>query len=489
MESNGKSVTLSGGLVDTSTGPIVWGEPGTNGQHAFYQLLHQGTKVVPADFIAPVESLNPIGNHHNLLISNFIAQTEALMRGKTEAEVRAEGVVEALVHHKVFEGNRPTNSIFVDRLSPKTLGALIAMYEHKIFVQGSIWRVNSFDQWGVELGKQLAKSVLADLGSSDQVISHDASTNSLINHYRSVKAPSVEKVAHRATEFDKIVLRHASKARAEVLLHGGQVISYSTSNFAEQLFVSAMSALSQGKAVRGGVPICFPQFATRGPLPQHGLLRQSDGWHVVEATADEKAVSVELRHVDNAATRAVWPHSFEVTVCVTLTEGDLSMAMKVKNTSEDTFSFTCALHTYIRVADVRRSAVLGLAGCSYEDTTRGGRLCTESAAAIVPEGEIDRVYISAPDEVCVIDEISLRRFVVRKQSFQDIVVWNPWVERSLRIVDLPNDAYKQFVCVEVGQIHEPVTLHPGGEWTGLQSFSVEAVTAEQVHREVHLSRS
>jgi glucose-6-phosphate isomerase len=192
MESNGKSVTRSGERVDYSTGPVIWGEPGTNGQHAFYQLIHQGTKLIPCDFLAPIETHNPIGNHHRLLLSNFFAQTEALMKGKTAAEARAElesaglsgRALEALLPHKVFDGNRPTNTILFRRLTPRTLGALIAMYEHKIFVQGIVWNINSFDQWGVELGKQLAKTILPELGQEGPLHSHDASTAGLIRYYR-----------------------------------------------------------------------------------------------------------------------------------------------------------------------------------------------------------------------------------------------------------------------------------------------------------------
>lgn len=189
MESNGKYVTRSGERVETSTGPVLWGEPGTNGQHAFYQLIHQGTKLIPCDFLAPVESLNPIENnkHHEILLSNFFAQTEALMIGKTVEEVRKEmgkNADDKVVPHRVFEGNRPTNSILFQKLTPASLGSLIAMYEHKIFVMGVIWDINSFDQWGVELGKQLAKSILPELAQSGDVKSHDASTNGLINHYK-----------------------------------------------------------------------------------------------------------------------------------------------------------------------------------------------------------------------------------------------------------------------------------------------------------------
>jgi glucose-6-phosphate isomerase len=192
MESNGKSVNRDGERVDVSTGPIIWGEPGTNGQHAFYQLIHQGTKLVPADFLAPIETHNAIGEHHPILLSNFFAQTEALMKGKTADEVRAEleaaGMsgekLENLIPHKVFEGNKPTNSIMFRKLTPRTLGSLIALYEHKIFTQGIIWKINSFDQWGVELGKQLAKAILPELKGDEKVSSHDASTNGLINHYK-----------------------------------------------------------------------------------------------------------------------------------------------------------------------------------------------------------------------------------------------------------------------------------------------------------------
>ncbi len=192
MESNGKSVDRSGQAVDYATAPVVWGEPGTNGQHAFYQLIHQGTRLIPCDFIAPVESHNPIGKHHEMLLANFFAQTEALMKGKTPDEVRAELAasgtprdrIEALVMHKTFTGNRPTTSIMVQRLTPETLGALIALYEHKIFVQGIVWDIYSFDQWGVELGKQLAQRILPELEGRAPVTTHDASTNGLINYYK-----------------------------------------------------------------------------------------------------------------------------------------------------------------------------------------------------------------------------------------------------------------------------------------------------------------
>jgi len=185
MESNGKSVSLDGGRVSHQTGPVVWGEPGTNGQHAFYQLIHQGTKLIPADFIGFCRSHNPRGDHHDKLTANLFAQTEALAFGKTEEEVKAEGVAGPLVAHKVFEGNRPTNTILADMLTPATLGALVALYEHKVFVQGVIWGINSFDQWGVQLGKVLAGKVLEELASKEEPeLQHDSSTNSLIRRYR-----------------------------------------------------------------------------------------------------------------------------------------------------------------------------------------------------------------------------------------------------------------------------------------------------------------
>ncbi|MBK8138821.1 MAG: glucose-6-phosphate isomerase [Chloroflexi bacterium] len=194
MESNGKSVTLGGERVDYDTGPILWGEPGTNGQHAFYQLIHQGTKLIPCDFLAPARTLNPVGSHHPVLLANYFAQTEALMKGKTAAEVRAEFAAagnpapsEMLVAAKTFEGNRPSNSFLFSQMTPEMLGALVALYEHKIFTQGVIWNVNSFDQWGVELGKQLAKVIEPELDGDTLVTSHDASTNGLINAYKQMR--------------------------------------------------------------------------------------------------------------------------------------------------------------------------------------------------------------------------------------------------------------------------------------------------------------
>jgi glucose-6-phosphate isomerase len=195
MESNGKSVDRDGKSVSYQTGPVIWGEPGTNGQHAFYQLIHQGTKLIPCDFIAPAISQNPIGDHHEKLLSNFFAQTEALMMGKTEAEVEKElsaaGMDKEAIRTygppRVFEGNRPSNSIMFRQLTPRTLGSLIAMYEHKIFVQGIIWNIFSFDQWGVELGKVLAKKILPELRSTDNITSHDSSTNGLINYFKRLK--------------------------------------------------------------------------------------------------------------------------------------------------------------------------------------------------------------------------------------------------------------------------------------------------------------
>lgn len=187
MESNGKSADRNGNAVDYKTGPVIWGEPGTNGQHAFYQLIHQGTLLIPCDFIAPAITHNAIGDHHVKLLSNFFAQTEALMNGKTVEELKKENVPDELIPYKLFTGNRPTNSFLVKQITPYTLGQLIALYEHKIFVQGVIWNIYSFDQWGVELGKQLANKILPELISKDEVSSHDASTNGLINAFKKMK--------------------------------------------------------------------------------------------------------------------------------------------------------------------------------------------------------------------------------------------------------------------------------------------------------------
>lgn len=191
MESDGKHVDLEGRQVDYQTGPIIWGQPGTNGQHAFYQLIHQGTKLIPCDFIGFYQALNPLGRHHDLLMANFFAQTEALAFGKTAGEVAADGVPAFQVPHRTFEGNRPTNTILAERLTPETLGKLIALYEHKVFVQGTIWNINSFDQWGVELGKVLANRIIPELESaSEPKLAHDSSTNSLIRRYRKQKGIS-----------------------------------------------------------------------------------------------------------------------------------------------------------------------------------------------------------------------------------------------------------------------------------------------------------
>ncbi|MEM9587216.1 MAG: glucose-6-phosphate isomerase, partial [Planctomycetota bacterium] len=186
MESNGKSVTLAGDLVDHPTGPIYWGEPGTNGQHSFYQLIHQGTHLIPCDFIAFAKSLNPLGDHHDKLTANVFAQGEALAMGKTAQQVRDEGTADDLVPHRVFAGNRPSNTLLIEQLTPAVLGKLVALYEHSVFTQGVIWQINPFDQWGVELGKQLAKAIIPEL-QADVPLAHDSSTNQLIQRYRSLR--------------------------------------------------------------------------------------------------------------------------------------------------------------------------------------------------------------------------------------------------------------------------------------------------------------
>jgi glucose-6-phosphate isomerase len=190
MESNGKHVTLDGQRVTCDTSAIYWGEPGTNGQHSFYQLIHQGTRLIPCDFIAFAHALTPLGRHHDMLLANVFAQAEALAFGKTTEQVKAEGTPDWLVPHRVFEGNRPSNTILAERLSPETLGNLIALYEHIVFTQGAIWQIDSFDQWGVELGKVLAQRIIPELESvAEPNLAHDSSTNNLIRRYRVLKKP------------------------------------------------------------------------------------------------------------------------------------------------------------------------------------------------------------------------------------------------------------------------------------------------------------
>jgi glucose-6-phosphate isomerase len=188
MESNGKHVTLEGDRVNYETGPIYWGEPGTNGQHSFYQLIHQGTRLIPCDFIGFIKTLNPLGRHHDMLLANVFAQAEALAFGKTPEQVKAEGTPDWLVPHRVFEGNRPSNVLLAEKLTPETLGKLVALYEHSVFTQGSIWQIDSFDQWGVELGKVLAQHIISEIEApGDPSLKHDPSTNNLISRYRKLK--------------------------------------------------------------------------------------------------------------------------------------------------------------------------------------------------------------------------------------------------------------------------------------------------------------
>jgi glucose-6-phosphate isomerase len=191
MESNGKHVTLDGARVDYNTGPIYWGEPGTNGQHSFYQLIHQGTRLIPCDFIAFARTRNPLGRHHDMLLANVFAQTQALAFGKTAEEVKAEGTPDWLVPHRLFEGNRPSNTLLLEALTPAALGKLVALYEHSVFTQGAIWRIDSFDQWGVELGKALAQRIIPELESTKEPERHhDSSTTALIRRYRRLKGPA-----------------------------------------------------------------------------------------------------------------------------------------------------------------------------------------------------------------------------------------------------------------------------------------------------------
>jgi glucose-6-phosphate isomerase len=197
MESNGKHVTLDGSTVDYPTGPIYWGEPGTNGQHSFYQLIHQGTDIVPVDLIGFARSLHDLGEHHDILTSNVFAQAQALAFGRTEEQVRATGTPEHVVAHRVMEGNRPTNVLLCDILTPRLLGSMIALYEHSVFVQGVVWGVDSFDQWGVELGKELATAIMPELAAeTEPELDHDSSTNALITRYRHLKEKGEDRVHH-----------------------------------------------------------------------------------------------------------------------------------------------------------------------------------------------------------------------------------------------------------------------------------------------------
>ncbi len=216
MESNGKHVTLDGARVDYDTGAIFWGEPGTNGQHSFYQLIHQGTRLIPCDFIGFMRSNNPLGDHHDLLMSNVFAQSEALAFGKTPEQVRAEGTPEEIVPHRVMEGNRPSNTILAERLDPETLGTLVALYEHSVFTQGAIWGIDSFDQWGVELGKALAVAIIPELQAAEEPkLQHDSSTNALIRRYRQARAQGVGRARPRRASARRVGVEPARRARAD----------------------------------------------------------------------------------------------------------------------------------------------------------------------------------------------------------------------------------------------------------------------------------
>ncbi|HEX7341704.1 MAG TPA: glucose-6-phosphate isomerase [Rhodanobacteraceae bacterium] len=245
MESNGKHVTLTGKHVDYATGPIFWGEPGTNGQHSFYQLIHQGTPLIPCDFIAFGEALNPLGTHHDLLIANVIAQAEALAMGKTTAEVRAEGTPARLVPHKVFEGNRPTSLLTADRLTPHALGALVALYEHSVFVQATIWNIDPFDQWGVELGKVLAKKVAAEIDDAKARLKHDASTNAAIRWYRKAR----ETAPGKRTDSKKTLALDIGGSHVKALISGSRQAQRFVSgpNLTPQQMMDQLAKLLKGK--------------------------------------------------------------------------------------------------------------------------------------------------------------------------------------------------------------------------------------------------
>uniref|UniRef100_A0A7S4NU59 glucose-6-phosphate 1-epimerase n=1 Tax=Guillardia theta TaxID=55529 RepID=A0A7S4NU59_GUITH len=271
-----------------------------------------------------------------------------------------------------------------------------------------------------------------------------------------------------------VSLRNSVGSKLEVAKHGAHVLTWSPGvNEESVLFVSPAAKFGPQDAIRGGIPICFPQFGPRGALEQHGFCRKNNDWAI--AKQDEKSVEFELK--DSESTRAsAWPHTFQVNYLVELTdEGNLATKMKVKNTGSEQFTFTCALHTYFGVGDISSTSVEGLRGCEYEDSLQGGKVLQEQEDAIRFEGEVDRVYGPTPQEIEIKDQSHKRRICIFKSSsFPDAVVWNPWIEKSQKMADLPDDAYKRFVCVEVGAIRQPVSLQPQQEWEASQAISVKS---------------
>ena len=271
----------------------------------------------------------------------------------------------------------------------------------------------------------------------------------------------------------RIDLAHPSGARAEVHLHGAHVTHWSDPGGREHLFLSESSRFEPGTAIRGGVPVVFPQFADRGPLPKHGFARTSE-WKTVDAGTDpDGAVFALLRLADSEATRTLWPHPFLAELRVTLA-GKLEIALRVTNTGSEPLEFTCALHTYLRVEDVRRTSVEGLRGVRYLDKVAGGEERTEEREEVTFGGEVDRVYLEAPDRLRVRDGAAGHTVVVEKEGFRDAVVWNPWAELARELPDLEDDEYLRMLCVEPGNVGAPVRLAPGESWNGTQRLRVES---------------
>lgn len=276
-----------------------------------------------------------------------------------------------------------------------------------------------------------------------------------------------------ASDFARVDLAHPSGARAAVYLQGAHVAGWTDPSGAELLFVSERSRYEPGAAIRGGVPVIFPQFADQGPLPKHGFARTAAWEHAGSGADADGAAWALLRLADTEATRALWPHAFRAELRVALDADSLSLALRVANTGDGVMAFTCALHTYFRVDDVRRAAVEGLRGVRYLDKLRAGGAFTEERDAVDVAGEVDRVYVAAPDRLRVRGAAGGRAVVVEKQGFRDAVVWNPWEEGARGLPDMADDEYLRMLCVEPANAAEPVHLAPGEEWTGTQRLRVE----------------
>jgi len=374
------------------------------------------------------------------------------MNGKTLEECRAEleasGMAPAdvalIAPQKVFEGNRPSNSILFPCLTPRTLGKLIALYEHKIFCQGVLWRINSFDQWGVELGKVLAKKILPDILQTTGPIHsrHDASTIGLLSKIRSLRSNSVQPFTGCGGQ-KALLLSHSDGSSAAVYLQGAHVTSYRGADHIERLFTSSRSHYAASKAIRGGIPLCFPQFGGRGTLPSHGFFRNVD-WQLVSSNTDGASCSVILSLHSSESTLKLWPHDFEATCSVTLSgcgqlaagadssTGSLTVAVSIRNLSGSSMSVTGALHSYFRVGAIERTSVI-LDARDYEDNLAGGAVCAASSP-VTFAAEVDRVYSVARQNslesnlILVVD--AARSSTVRVLSQQPYaVVWNPWVTK------------------------------------------------------------